>query len=294
MDAFWADWGRGTFGGNAGAEAGRALQKLDGCHLGINALIRGGARTTDAQIAEFFAPLRELEALRARITGLGNLERFDYWLNFIRASQLRVRTWVLSDRLAAKVKEIGAVQESDRRLKLAREEALPLRLTLARSYEDMITAFLECATSPGELGTISSIESGSRERIVSSQDTALARLLGAPLPTEAALSTAYQGAPRLFVSAAGTLVRTGEAQEIRARVLSAAPCDGLSLYWRTLGTGRFKKLAATHRARQAYRVTLPPQSQQAIEYYLEVELGDGEAVRWPATAPWINQTVVAW
>jgi len=37
------------------------MQKLDGCHLGINALIRGGAGTTDAQISEFFAPLRELE-----------------------------------------------------------------------------------------------------------------------------------------------------------------------------------------------------------------------------------------
>ena len=69
MDAFWADWGRGMFGGDAGAEAGRIIQKLDGSHLGINALIRGGAKTTDAQISEFFAPLRELEALRPRING---------------------------------------------------------------------------------------------------------------------------------------------------------------------------------------------------------------------------------
>ena len=43
MDAFWADWGRGMFGGDAGAEAGRTIQKFDGGHLGINALIRGGA-----------------------------------------------------------------------------------------------------------------------------------------------------------------------------------------------------------------------------------------------------------
>jgi hypothetical protein len=95
IDAFWADWGRGIFGGDAGAEVGRTIQKLDGGHLGINALIRGGAKTTDARISEFFAPLRELEALRPDIKGAGNLERFDYWLNLIRASQLRVRTWVL-------------------------------------------------------------------------------------------------------------------------------------------------------------------------------------------------------
>ena len=70
---FWADWGRGMFGGEAGAEVGRTIQKFDGGHLGINALIRGGAGTTDAQISDFFAPLRAMEALRPRITGAGNL-----------------------------------------------------------------------------------------------------------------------------------------------------------------------------------------------------------------------------
>ncbi len=69
MDAFWADWGRGRFGQEAGADVGRAIQKLDGAHLGINALIHGGAGTTDAQISEFFAPLREMEGLRLRREG---------------------------------------------------------------------------------------------------------------------------------------------------------------------------------------------------------------------------------
>jgi hypothetical protein len=294
MATFWADWGRGMFGGDTGAEAGRCLQKLDGSHLGINALIRGGARTTDGQIAEFFAALREMEALRPRIKGAGNLERFNYWLNFIRASQLRVHTWVLADRLAAKVREASAVQEPERKVSVAHNELLPLRLGLARSYEEMIAAFTDCATSPGEIGTISSIESGSRERIVSAQDGAIVKLLGAPLPAEAALSTAYRGAARIFVSARRTLASAGQSQEIRAFVLSDTPCTGLNLYWRSLGEGRFKKLVATHHARQAYRVTLPAQSKGAMEYYLEAALEDGQKLQWPATAPSINQTVVAW
>ena len=53
-------------------------------------------------------------------------------------------------------------------------------------------------------------------------------------------------------------------------------------------------MAATHRARQAYRVALPAQSQGTVEYYLEAVLEDGQKVRWPATAPSINQTVVVW
>jgi hypothetical protein len=73
--------------------------------------------------------------LRPRIKGAGNLERFDYWLSLIRASQLRVRTWVLSDRLAARTKEVNAVQEPDQKLSLVRKEVLPLRLDLARSAD---------------------------------------------------------------------------------------------------------------------------------------------------------------
>ena len=294
MDAFWADWGRGMFGGDAGADIGRIIQKFDGGHLAINALIRGGAKTTDAQIARFFAPLRELEGLRPRIKGAGNLERLDYWLNLIRASQLRVRTWVLADRLTQKMKAANAIEEADRKLSLVRNEVLPLRLDMARSYESMIAAFVACAKSPGEIGTISSIESGSRGRIVSAHDKAIAQILGAPLPAEAAVTTAYGGTPRIFVSARRTQMNAGEQQEIRAFVLSSSKSSGVNLYWRSLGEGRFKKLAASHRSRQAYRVALPAQPHGTVEYYLEAALEDGQKLLWPATAPSINQTVIVW
>lgn len=294
MDAYWADWGRGLFGGDAGAEAGRTIQEFDGGHLGINALVQGGAGTTDAQISEFFGPLRQMEGLRPRIKGAGNLERFDYWLNLVRASQLRVQTWVLADRLAAKMKEVSTVPEADRKLSLVRNEALPLRLDIARSYENLIAALVNCAKSPGEVGTISSIESGSRERMVSSHDVAIAQVLGAPLPAEAAVSTVYRGAPRVFVSARRTQMNAGEQQEIRAFVLSDPKCTGVNLYWRSPGEGRFKKVVATHRTRQAYRVALPAPSRGTVEYYLEAALEDGQKLLWPAAAPAINQTVVVW
>jgi hypothetical protein len=294
MDAFWADWGRDMFGGDAGAEVGRIIQKFDGGHLRINALIGGGARTTDAQIVEVFAPLGEMEGLWPRIKGAGNLDRFDYWLNLIRASDFRVRTWVLAARLAVKMKEVNAVQEADWKRSLVRNEVLPLRLDIARCYESLIAAFVNCAKSPGEIGTISSIESGSRGRIVSSHDGAIAQILGEPLPAEAAVSIAYRGTPRILMPARRTQMKAGDQQEIRAFVLSGPKCTGVNLLWRSLGEGRFKRLAATHRARQAYRAALPAASRGTVEYYLEAVLEDGQKLLWPATAPAINQTVIAW
>jgi hypothetical protein len=294
MDEFWSDWGSGMFGGEAGAEVGRVLQKLDATHPTINALIAEGTRTTDSRISQFFAPLRQMEALRSRIKGTGNLERFDYWADFVRATELRVRTWVLADRLAARVKEVEVITETEKKRAFARNEVVPQRVELARSYEELIAAFVRCAKSPGDVGTISSIESGMRERVVFSQDAAITKILGEPLPAEAAVSSAYRGAPRIFVSAKCTQMKAGEPQEIRAFVLSGPKCSGLNLYWRPLGRGGFVKVPANHRSRQAYRVSLPPRSEGTLEYYLEAKLADGKKVFWPATAPDLCQTVIAW
>jgi len=294
MNAFWTEWGRRMFGGEVGIEVGRLIQKFDGRHGDINALIYGGARTTDARIAEFFAPLKAMESLRPRIQGAGNLERCDYWLNQIWATQLRVRTWVLADRLTAKMNEASRIPGADQKRDFARSSVLPLRLELVRSYEDMIAAFVHCAKSPGEVGTIASIESGSRGRIVSTHDAAIAKILGQPLPVEAAVRTGYRGAPRIFVSGKCSQMHAGQQQEIRAFVLSGAKPIGLNLYCRSLGEGTFTKVAATHRSRHAYRVALPARSQGAVEYYLEAVLNDGQKVLWPARAPSVNQTAVVW
>jgi hypothetical protein len=323
MQVFWSEWGRGMFGGEAGAEAGRIFQKLDGSQWSINALIQNGAnwkvsnndmpgavgtgtsqevaktpakpRTTDAEVDKLFVPLEELQALRSRIKGVGNLERYDFWLNFIRASKLRTQTWILSYQLTGKVKEVEALQDAQEKARRARSELLPLRLAVVRSYEKLIATLVACAKTPGEVGTIASIESGRARLIVNGDDESITKLLGEPLPADAEISTAYRGAPRIFVSAARTLSKAGEPQELRPFVLSDVPCSSVNLNWRALGAKEFQKVEATHRARQAYRVSLPAQDQgSTVEYYLEAILKDGRTVRWPETAPAINQTVLAW
>jgi hypothetical protein len=280
------------FGGGAGAEAGRVLKEFDGKHPAINSLYN--PQTTDEQIAACFAPLQKLESLRPRIKGAGNLERFDYWLHQIRATRDRAHTWVLAERLAAKIVEANAVKDPTEKGRFAREQVLPLRLAVARSHEETIAAFVNAAKSPGEAGVIAHIEYGVRDRLVSAHDGALKEMLGEPLPPEAAVSATYEGMPRIFVSARRTQMNAHEPQELRAFVLSSPKPAGVSLHWRTLGGTTFETVPATHRARQAYRVNLPAQAPGTVEYYLEASLENGQRVRWPATAPAINQTVIAW
>jgi hypothetical protein len=289
---FWENWGRGMFGNEAGTRAGLILQRFDGCHPTLNRLVNDGCRTTDKNIDDLFEPLRELGELSSQIRGTGNKVRFDYWLNYLEASRLRVTTWVLSSRLDSIMKRAASLSDPDERRKFSSEQALPARIALARSWERMIAAYLSCARSPGEVGTISSIESGNRKRILYRQDSLMVSILGIPLPAEASVRTEYDGPSRIFVSSGCTQWKAGEPLEIRPFVLSVEDCLGVSLYWRPLGRGSFSQVEATRRARHAYRVNLPGNSTACVEYYVEASLAGGKKIRYPATAPEINSTVV--
>jgi hypothetical protein len=291
---FWEEWGRNTFGGDAGARVGRLMGRFDGGHLLINAMINNGRNTTDSVMERSFAPLRELEALRPRVRGTGNLERLDYWVNYIKATRERVRTWVLASRFDSLISEMKTMHDGEEKTRVLRGEVLPLRVAIARSYEEMISAFVACAKSPGEVGTIASIESGNRSRIVNAYDTTLMKMLGGPLPEEASVSTAYHGTPRIFVSSSCTQWRVGEPLELRPFVLSESHCARVQLHWRLLGERSFRTVTAVHRARQAYRVNLPTSVEGTVEYFLEATLEDGQEAFSPVTAPSINHTVVVW
>ena len=64
------------------------------------------------------------------------------------------------------------------------------------------------------------------------------------------------------------------------------------LRWRPLGHGRWQQQEMTHVTRAIHRATLPA-SAESMEYYLQAVTASGGQLVWPATAPDLNQTVVA-
>jgi hypothetical protein len=292
--AFWENWGKAMFGEEVGAAAGRILQKFDGCHPSLNNLVNKGYKTSDLEILDLFSPLSELKDISKEVHGSGNKARLDYWIDYLDASRLRLTTWVLSSRLDSIMHQTASLKDPEEQKRFAMGHALPARIGLARSWESMIDAYLRCAKSPGEVGTISSIESGNRIRILHRQDSLLAKYLGTPLPEEASVSTSYKGNSRIFVSSSATRWKSGEPMEIRPFVLSQEKCSEVSLFWRPLGKGRYNKVEATLQARNAYRVTVPESAGECAEYYLEAKLADGNILRYPENAPKMNLSVVFW
>ena len=291
LDAYWQEWGRAWFGPEGGAEAGKALQGFDGKSVDIFNLISAGKRSTDAQIEAALAPLKQVENAAAAIQGAGNRARFDFWLNLCRAQHHRMYAWTRAYRLEDAMKQCRELKEPEKKRAFVEEQVLPLRLQLARTWEQMIAAYVAVANTPGDLGVLTTL-SGGGDGMVAGYDGEIVSILGKPLPVEYVVSTAYTGVPRLYVPSKPSQLHAGEPQEIRVSVLSQSKSPKVMLHWRRLGEGEFQQVAGTHFARQSYRVQLPPLHEGTVEYYLEAGLEDGTRILWPPAAPTINQTAI--
>ena len=73
--------------------------------------------------------------------------------------------------------------------------------------------------------------------------------------------------------------------------LDKQPVQSLSLCWRPLGKGDYKRIESKPVARSVHSFDLPAATQD-FEYYLEATSANGRKMIWPATAPNQNQTVI--
>ena len=85
----------------------------------------------------------------------------------------------------------------------------------------------------------------------------------------------------------------GEDLRLKVIIVGLRKAQNDALYWRPLGKGTFEKLPLEHIARSVYSARIPASRMGAndIEYYVEASAGTGR-IRFPATAPVMNQTVV--
>jgi hypothetical protein len=292
---FYEDWALHQFGPGA-APAASIFQRIDGNLPKPSTWTDGpGGIRADArpweQVRKEYAFVEEFAALRPQVKGAGNVERFDYWLStfrYFRAIGEMNCAWAEYNRLFDKLK-----QEKDlaAQKQLARQQAIPARQKLVRLVGVIFENLLATVSTPGELGTVANWNQHNLPGLLLKPGEELARMLGEPLPAEAQPGEQYQGPMRIIVPALRTSLPASEALKLKVIILSKDPPRQAALYWRELGEGPFAQVPLQHLERGVYSVELPAVGDD-FEYYLQAEPGQGQPVRFPATAPALNQTVV--
>jgi hypothetical protein len=283
--AFYEDFARAHFGDEVGAAAGAVLSRIDGLNLPETTAWLGGPGGIPVRgwPEGTFAFVNELEAMRDRVQGAGNRERFDYWLNTYRFQRDIAAVSGLRARLDDAMKSLPPQTTN----------ALALRMQLARAWETMVSRQVSLTDTPGELGTLANLEQHTRgnNHFLTHHDAALAKALGRSLPAEAEPRGAYTGPPRLVVPTVRTQAAPGEALTLPVFAVDQTPLTGVTLHWRALGRGEWSRVAAQSLGRAVYRVVLPG-SAEDVEYYLTARTASGTELTWPPTAPALPQTVV--
>jgi len=230
VDDFYADWAQANFGL---AEAGKIFASIDGK---VPCVTNGGCpsgslkpETTEwAKIAPRFNFVTELESLRGRITGAGNLDRYDYWVNTFK--YLRA---IMKVRCAMGMKQPEGV---------------------SKSWREAYTCLLATVNTPGALAMV--VNMGNHP--------GWGATLGAdatqPWPKE------YQGKPRLIVPCVRSLVNPNEVLKLKIIALANQPATPV-VHLRPLGQGSWQEMRATHIARAVYEANLPA-ARDDFEYYI--------------------------
>jgi hypothetical protein len=298
VGGFYEDLAGASFGGSVAREAGALLTAEDGVKLPqpctwINGPGNIKVETRPwAEVARDYAFVAKLEALRPRVTGAGNLSRFDYLLNTYRGMRAMAETACARGELDRMMAAVAARKEPAAARATA-EQALRLRLRMARLWEEMMRAEVAATDTPGEMGTLTNLEQHNRlfMHFLDAHDGELAKALGRPLPISVEPSRDYAGPARITVTAVRTLALAGEPLRLRIVVLDSRPPEKVTVYSRPMGQGAYLATAAEFRGGGVFAAALPALSGDT-EYYVLARTASGRSLAWPATAPRIAQTIV--
>ena len=291
---FYLDWAGTQFGPEAAADIASIYSRIDG-HLPSPAphcpggIAVNGAPWSAAQGA--YAFVDELAALQPRIRGAGNRARFASRVKsfeYLRAIGRVACTRGELDRVAV---AMNAKTNATERAAFARDAVLPVRARLVADWGTMVTLCLETADTWGAIGHVLTHEMFNRGqlRLLEGHDAAIRAAAGTDLP---AIPREYRGEPRLIVPTRRSVLQEGEALRLRVVVLDNRPPKSAVLRWRVMGRGEWTETALRPLGRAVYTAEVPPSAGDALEYHIEAVTAVGAILRWPATAPRVNQTVV--
>jgi hypothetical protein len=283
IDAYYLDWATQSFGPEAATEIAQIFARMDKAgetgrytipkpldwELAAPAAIAQNEESWN-DIESQYAFIDQLAALRSKIVGAGNLERFDY---FLKAYQSLKLIGELGVRFR-EYEEMLDEEEFDR--------AYNKRLKIKALWQRLMTLQVEKASNSSDLGEIKNLEELTYNRLI--------RMMDDERPEKGDIHPGrdYVGKSRMVVTPPRTQVDRSEELKCRVTIMAQGVQHPVkaTLHYRRMGQGTYQTILLTHVNRAVYSVTIPSQEHD-YEYYIT-----SGSSRFPVTAPEINQTVI--
>jgi hypothetical protein len=237
-----------------------------------------------------YAFVDRIESWRSKVKGAGNLERFDYWLNFFRYHRAFGEFACALGQTEKLLKMLEKQQPADAGKYL--DQFISQRIQLIEVIDKALGYLVAYCSTPGDLGTIANWEQHLLTYNVGGQADRIEKLTGRKLPPEALPSPEPLKIKKIIVPTVRTQLAPGESLPVKLIVYGFEPASSVVRY-RALGMKDYQEVAFTKVDRGVYRAEIPAGSlTDDFEYYIRVKEASGKQYVWPVTAPRVNQTVV--
>ncbi|MFI5378224.1 MAG: malectin domain-containing carbohydrate-binding protein [Tepidisphaerales bacterium] len=298
VEDFYLDFAKASFGPESAAEIGAVFASIDGTKLPEPSTWLdgpGGIKPNNKPWAEekkAYEFVDKLTALRDKVRGPGNLQRFDYWLNTYQYMAVMAELGCMRGQLDKSAATLAAEKDPAQRKTIA-QAALTIRTQMARQWEKMVTLQLATIDTPGDLGTLTNLEQHNRKQnqFLSKHDKVLTDALGTPLPPDTEPGLKFTGSPRLVVPTFRTQVTKGQPLQITVFALDAQPFKSVAVVHTGWSQNAVLTVPCKHVGGALWTVLIPTDSGD-FEYQVVGETVGGQTLVWPATAPKIQQTVI--
>lgn len=230
-----------------------------------------------------------MEKLRPEVSGNGNLERFDYWLNqfkYLRSTGELACTLGLYRNAARQMDKMDQLQKKD----FANEKLLPfLKQEVIQLYN--VHRYLVSSISTwGEIGNITNWQQHVIPYHIQPQIKEIVKLTGDSSWVADLFPKTLNEVKKLIVPSPQTTIQKGKDYTVNVLLFNITN-QKLVIHWRILGQKDFQLIDLTQTSRNYWLAKIPSsQITDDFEYYITVN--DGSEYIFPASAPQMAFAVV--
>lgn len=309
VNDFYTDWALVQFGKEAAKQMADLFIRLDGSSsvktIGqreanlprpANWLAGPGGIFPDARswddVKKDYDFINEMEQVRLKVKGAGNLERFDYWLNQFRYLRAVGKFRCILDRFNKAMESVKSENNTERRKKLFMETVLPIRKQQIDNLNEINKYLMNSVSTTGGLGTITNWQQHNIPMLIEEPEKELVKILGEELSQEMKPSREYIGKERMIVPTVRSNIDADKPFRLKIIFFGDEP-ENAAFFWKQLGEKKYKKINLNHVTRNIYNIAIEPNMIRGdFEYYVKALSSKGKKLMFPATAPELNQTVV--
>jgi hypothetical protein len=231
----------------------------------------------------------EYEKIRPLVSGKGNLERFDFWLNQFKYLEAFEKLACSMNNYRIEAKNLEKLKEKEEK-NITIEKLKTLVKQEAEELREIHKYLISSVTTWGGLGNITNWQQHNMPLQILPQIRQIVNITGDSLWVDGLFPDNIAEVSRIIVPSPQTMIRKGNDYTVKVICFNIKP-ETAGIYWRPLGKKEYQQADLKRISETYWMATIPSMSISGdFEYYIRID--DGKEYLFPASAPIINHAVV--